>query len=137
MGTLSVFVAILSSARRTGVSVRHILLLTYHVHSGNVVHWRQVLRRACELVCVCVVVSPEISLPNRGIAQSRGRETILECIITAQPHAVNYWYKDGRRIVSSARQTTIIIIIRPTDSRNCRTHRVSDRLQFYVIQRLQ
>lgn len=31
----------------------------------------------------------------------RGRETILECTITAFPHAVNYWEKDQRRITSS------------------------------------
>ena len=42
-------------------------------------------------------------MPNRRIAQSRGRETILECRITAYPHAVNYWEKDGRRVTSSAR----------------------------------
>lgn len=36
------------------------------------------------------------------MGQVRGRETILECIITAFPHAVNYWEKDGRRISSSA-----------------------------------
>jgi len=33
-------------------------------------------------------------MPNRRIAQARGRETILECRITAYPHAVNYWEKD-------------------------------------------
>jgi len=33
-------------------------------------------------------------MPNRRIAQVRGRETILECRITAYPHAVNYWEKD-------------------------------------------
>lgn len=41
-------------------------------------------------------------MPNRRLGQVRGRETILECIITAFPHAVNYWEKDGRRISSSA-----------------------------------
>jgi len=55
--------------------------------------------------CVVCLVSPEISLPNRRIAQARGRETILECHITAHPHAVNYWHKNGRRILSSARST--------------------------------
>jgi len=51
-------------------------------------------------------------MPNSRIAQARGRETILECRITAyphavnitaDPHAVNYWEKDGRRVMSSAR----------------------------------
>jgi len=49
-----------------------------------------------------VIVSPEVTMPNRRIAQARGRETILECRITAYPHAVNYWEKNGRRIMSSA-----------------------------------
>jgi len=40
-------------------------------------------------------------MPNRRIGQQRGLETILECAITAFPHAVNYWEKDGRRITSS------------------------------------
>lgn len=40
-------------------------------------------------------------MPNRRIGQVRNRETILECIITAYPQAVNFWEKDGRRIVSS------------------------------------
>ena len=56
-----------------------------------------------KLLLLFNVVSPEITLPNRRIAQARGRVTILECHITAHPHAVNYWHKDGRRIVSSAR----------------------------------
>ena len=37
-------------------------------------------------------------MPNARIGQVRGRETILECTITAFPHAVNYWEKDGKRI---------------------------------------
>ena len=48
-------------------------------------------------------VAPEIQMQNRRLGQARGRETILECIITAFPHAVNYWEKDGRRITSSAK----------------------------------
>jgi Immunoglobulin I-set domain len=28
---------------------------------------------------------------------------MLDCHITAYPHAVNYWEKDGRRIVSTSR----------------------------------
>jgi len=48
-------------------------------------------------------VEPEIQLPNRRMGQALGRETILECIITAYPQAVNYWQKDGRRVTSSAK----------------------------------
>jgi len=47
-------------------------------------------------------VAPEIYLPNRRIGQWRRRETILECVITAFPHAVNYWAKDGRRLTGGA-----------------------------------
>jgi len=46
-------------------------------------------------------VAPRILMPNRRIGQQTGRETILECAITAFPHAVNYWEKGGRRITSS------------------------------------
>ena len=45
-------------------------------------------------------------MPNRRLGQSRGRETILECIITAFPPSVNYWEKDGRRISSSDKYRT-------------------------------
>ena len=37
-------------------------------------------------------------MPNSRIGQQVGRETILECTITAFPHAVNYWEKDEKRI---------------------------------------
>ena len=47
-------------------------------------------------------VAPEIYLPNRRIGQWRRRETILECVITAFPQAVNYWEKDGRRLTGAA-----------------------------------
>ena len=41
-------------------------------------------------------------MPNRRLGQIKGRrETILNCVITANPHATNYWEKDGRRIHSS------------------------------------
>ena len=48
-------------------------------------------------------VAPEIVLPNKRISQSRDRDTMLECLITANPHATIYWEKDGRRITSSSR----------------------------------
>jgi len=40
-------------------------------------------------------------MPNRRIGQQRNRETILECSITAFPHAVNFWEKDGRQLTNS------------------------------------
>lgn len=44
-------------------------------------------------------------MPNRRIWQSVGRETILECTITALPQALSYWQKDGRRITNTLRPT--------------------------------
>jgi len=41
-------------------------------------------------------------MPNRRIGQWRRRETILECVITAFPQAVNFWSKDGRRLTGAA-----------------------------------
>jgi len=55
------------------------------------------------LTFVWLPVAPEITMPATRLGQARGRETILECRITAYPHAVNYWQKDGRRIISSSK----------------------------------
>jgi len=54
------------------------------------------------LTSLCLV-APEIQLPNRRIGQSRDRETILECVITAFPLATSHWAKDGRRIPNSSK----------------------------------
>jgi len=40
-------------------------------------------------------------MPNGRIWQSVGRETILECAITALPQAITYWQKNGRRITNT------------------------------------
>jgi len=40
-------------------------------------------------------------MPNRRIWQSVGRETILECTITALPQAISYWQKNGHRITNT------------------------------------
>ena len=48
-----------------------------------------------------LTVGPRIILPNRRIGQAIGRETILECTITASPQAVSYWQKDGRKIMNA------------------------------------
>jgi len=42
-------------------------------------------------------------MPNRRMGQARGRQTILECVITAFPQTVNYWEKDGRQLSSSSK----------------------------------
>ena len=48
-------------------------------------------------------VAPEISMPNERISQSVGKETILECVITAFPQAYNVWKKDGNIIASTSK----------------------------------
>lgn len=47
---------------------------------------------------VFVEFAPEVSLPTKKIGQYVGRETILDCEITAYPHGVMYWMKDERQL---------------------------------------
>ena len=54
-------------------------------------------------VCLSCTVAPKITLPNLRIGQSQGRQTILECTITAYPQAVSYWEKDDQTITSSSK----------------------------------
>lgn len=44
-------------------------------------------------------VAPEIILPNRRMGQTLGRETILECVISASQPASYYWEKDGHKFL--------------------------------------
>ncbi|PVD19835.1 hypothetical protein C0Q70_20328 [Pomacea canaliculata] len=41
----------------------------------------------------CRWIAPEIYLPNKRIGQDLGKETILECTVTAFPHAVSIWMR--------------------------------------------
>jgi len=50
-------------------------------------------------------VPPEVTLPNRRMGQTLGRDTVLECVIVSSPQALYYWEKDGRRITSSSKHT--------------------------------
>jgi len=50
-----------------------------------------------------LTVAPKITLPNRRIGQSPGRQTILECTVTADPQAVTQWNKDDQIITSSSK----------------------------------
>lgn len=40
-------------------------------------------------------VPPEVTLPNRRMGQTLGRDTVLECVIMSSPQALYYWEKDG------------------------------------------
>lgn len=44
---------------------------------------------------VFVEFSPKVSLPTRKIGQYIGRETIMDCEITAFPHSLMYWTRNG------------------------------------------
>ncbi|XP_060071220.1 limbic system-associated membrane protein-like isoform X2 [Ylistrum balloti] len=48
-----------------------------------------------------VEFAPEIELPNKRIGQEPGRETMLECIITAFPQALSVWKRHGKEIKDS------------------------------------
>ncbi|CAL1526556.1 unnamed protein product [Lymnaea stagnalis] len=50
------------------------------------------------LIRVSVEFPPEINLPNDRLGQDTGKETILECSITANPQAVGVWKKNGVEI---------------------------------------
>jgi neuronal growth regulator 1 len=44
---------------------------------------------------VVILVPPEVHLPNRKIKQKLGKETILDCQVTANPQLYSAWTKNG------------------------------------------
>ncbi|KAL3866970.1 hypothetical protein ACJMK2_044213 [Sinanodonta woodiana] len=50
---------------------------------------------------VIVLYSPEVTLPNSRIGQVIGKETMMECKVSASPHASIVWKKNGTEIPSS------------------------------------
>ena len=40
-------------------------------------------------------------MPYGRISQQEGKDTLLECIVTANPHTTLYWAKGGRRLENS------------------------------------
>ena len=48
-----------------------------------------------------VSVPPEVQLFSNRMSQYKGRETILDCRITANPHGYEVWRRDGREIKNS------------------------------------
>lgn len=52
-------------------------------------------------VVAYLAVAPEIDLPNKRIGQEPGRETMLECVITAFPQALSVWMRNGKEIKDS------------------------------------
>ncbi|XP_067681936.1 limbic system-associated membrane protein-like [Haliotis asinina] len=58
---------------------------------------------ANRLIKVTVDFPPEVRLPNKRIGQVMGKETILECMITANPLEISYWSWKGQEIQNSAK----------------------------------
>lgn len=50
---------------------------------------------------VSVDFAPEVQLRNKRIGQVKGRETILDCRITASPQGVTVWMRDGKELFNS------------------------------------
>ncbi|KAJ8304910.1 hypothetical protein KUTeg_018493, partial [Tegillarca granosa] len=46
--------------------------------------------------CLASNVKPEILLQTKRIGQYQGKDTILECEITAEPQAISLWKREGR-----------------------------------------
>ncbi|KAK7491740.1 hypothetical protein BaRGS_00016996, partial [Batillaria attramentaria] len=59
--------------------------------------------------CPGTNIPPEIYLPNKRIGQEVGKETILECLITANPQAVSKWTKDGGELKTTGRKYRVEI----------------------------
>lgn len=52
-------------------------------------------------VAVTVLFPPDVRLPIKRMGQVRGKETILDCMITAVPLGIMVWKKDGRELKKS------------------------------------
>ncbi|XP_052828137.1 limbic system-associated membrane protein isoform X2 [Octopus bimaculoides] len=50
---------------------------------------------------VSVDFAPEVQLRNKRIGQVSGRETILDCRITASPQGVTVWMRNGKELVNN------------------------------------
>ncbi|GAB1606028.1 lachesin-like, partial, partial [Argonauta hians] len=50
---------------------------------------------------VSVDFAPEVQLRNRRISQMKGRETILDCRITASPQGVTVWMRKGQELFNN------------------------------------
>ncbi|XP_064620099.1 protein CEPU-1-like isoform X2 [Lineus longissimus] len=56
---------------------------------------------------VSVHFPPEVRLTTKKLGQVKGKATILECKITAFPHARSFWSKDGKEITGTSNKYTI------------------------------
>ncbi|XP_013408239.1 cell adhesion molecule 2 [Lingula anatina] len=51
---------------------------------------------------------PRIRLPNLRIGQSVGKDTILECLVTAKPLSIIYWMYKGKETQTSSKYSVVI-----------------------------
>ncbi|XP_025077877.1 opioid-binding protein/cell adhesion molecule homolog isoform X2 [Pomacea canaliculata] len=86
---------------RIGVSGEVLIIHNISRYCGDVyecVAFNDVPPAINRMIKVDVQFSPEIELPNKRIGQMLGKETILECIVTANPQSVSRWLKDGEEV---------------------------------------
>ncbi|XP_041351056.1 limbic system-associated membrane protein-like [Gigantopelta aegis] len=57
--------------------------------------------KATRLIRVSVEFPPEIRLPNKKIGQEMGKDTILECIVSANPQEITVWKRNDMEIHKS------------------------------------
>ncbi|BFY98121.1 hypothetical protein BsWGS_01161 [Bradybaena similaris] len=86
---------------RIGISGEVLLIHNVSRYCGGVyecVAFNGVPPAVNKLIRVSVEFPPEIKLPTKRIGQDVGKETILECTITANPQAVGFWKKNGEEM---------------------------------------
>ncbi|WAR00119.1 LACH-like protein, partial [Mya arenaria] len=50
-----------------------------------------------------IPVAPEVRLLSQKLSQAKGKETILDCTITANPHAYSVWKFRGQELANNAK----------------------------------
>ena len=55
----------------------------------------------CSYVLTILAVQPEVTLPTKRISQVRGKDTILECMVSAHPQGQAMWKFHGKQITSN------------------------------------
>ncbi|XP_055890365.1 limbic system-associated membrane protein-like isoform X2 [Biomphalaria glabrata] len=83
------------------------ILIIYNVsrHCGGIyecVASNDVPPAVNKLIRVNVEFPPEIYLPNSELGHDVGKETVLECSITANPQATAYWKRNGTELKTTS-----------------------------------
>ncbi|XP_041374972.1 limbic system-associated membrane protein-like [Gigantopelta aegis] len=89
---------------RIGVSGEVLMIHNVSRYCGDVyecVAFNGVPPAVNRLMKIVVEFAPEVRLPNKRIGQDTGKETILECVISANPVDKRVWLRDGVEIANS------------------------------------